>query len=150
MARWTYAQDEDHHWCSSSNAGRSGERREIERERETGRLELERGALKIDWTSPRAHSSRFHGQALSIGGRVKGGRAKERKERSFGVHREVVELSQPFGSRGAHNATIVSRTPFPPPRLSPCGPHAAGLATQFRRASLDSDGTFEFFISRYV
>jgi len=119
-----------------------------ERDREIG--SREGGALKIDWTSPRAHSSRFHGQALSIGGLVKVGRAKERKERSFGVHREVVEPSQPFGSRGAHNAAIVSRSPSLPFRLAPCGPRAAGLATQFRWASLDSDGTFEFFISRYV
>lgn len=127
--------------------GVEDEERARERERDGAIVVAERGALKIDWTSPRAHSSRFHGQALSIGGRVKGGRAKERKERSFGVHREVVEPGQPFGSRGAHNAAIVSRSPFPAPRLSPRCRSRNAISTGL---SLDSDGTFEFFILRYL
>lgn len=125
------------------------ERRKEKGERGGGGRTRERGrGLKIDWPSPRAHSSRFHGQALSIGGR-RGGRAKERKERSFGVHREGVEPG-PFGSRGAHNAAIVSRAlpPSGPPPSSWAALRALqrarslsralflSRAAQFRRASL--------------
>lgn len=55
----------------------------------------------------RVFTVRLYRSAAAWRGR---GRAKERKERSFGVQREVVEPCQPFGSRGAHNAAIVSRS----------------------------------------
>lgn len=167
--RWTHAQDEDHHcWFKWR---RTVWRNRRERERETDRIGSGRGALKIDWTSPRAHSSRFHGQALSIGSHQSGreGRAKERKERSFGVHRKVVEPGQPFGSRGAHNAAIVSRVhrptllPSSPSLVSPLwsprplfGRHSAGRSRSAISTGLSGQRTgrlnflFRDTCNRYV
>lgn len=106
-------------------------------------------------------SAAAEGESSGREGRSEGAEGKEFRSASEGRWTP----GQPFGSRGAHNAAIVSRAfaslppalllPLPPSsspsRLPFVVPAMAGLAAQFRRASdlRTADRTDEFFISRY-
>lgn len=110
--RGTHAQDEDHHCRFKRRRTIRRKRRGGERKGETDRIGPGRGGPWKSTGRRRVHirrvfTVRLYRSPAAESGRE--GRAKERKERSFGVHRKVVEPGQPFGSRGAHNAAIVSR-----------------------------------------